>query len=193
MNTKAILGAVVAVFAITLILPAMSVPDITTISSASAGQNGNAIKLSTTVPNDIKANAIATLEDDPLNAVFGYGWVDASDTGKGVVAVIHPTFRDSTQNPDSWHTHPVTLGGGNLFAFCIDAIGQGTEGSQAGISFTDSDKEDEVKNDTINVSISAKQAGVNASDLDTAASFTVKADLACPTGLGVDIEDTEDL
>jgi hypothetical protein len=33
-------------------------------------------------------------------AVFGYAWADL-DTGKGIVAVIHPTIgRDSRQNPD---------------------------------------------------------------------------------------------
>jgi hypothetical protein len=45
-------------------------------------------------------------------AVFGYAWADL-DTGKGIVAVIHPTIgRDSKQNPDGWHTHASSSLGG---------------------------------------------------------------------------------
>jgi hypothetical protein len=56
--------------------------------------------------------------------VFGYAWVD-SDTGEGIVVAIHPEFRDSNQNPDAWHTHPVQLssGDGTSSDFCIEELG----------------------------------------------------------------------
>ncbi|HUF64816.1 MAG TPA: hypothetical protein VMM17_02455, partial [Gemmatimonadaceae bacterium] len=63
-------------------------------------------------------------------AVFGYAWADLQ-TGAAIVAVIHPVIgRDSRQNPDGWHTHPVQLSGGTSASdFCVVSIG----GSQAGI------------------------------------------------------------
>lgn len=113
-------------------------------------------------------------------AVFGYAWADL-DTGKAIVAVIHPVIgRDSRQNPDGWHTHPVQLGAGTKPSgssdFCIVSIGR----SQGGIS---------IHEDLLQLQMAAHWAGTSAVSLDVAASFTVQADAGCASGLGVAVID----
>lgn len=117
-------------------------------------------------------------------AVFGYAWADL-DTGEGIVAVLHPAIgRDSRQNPDGWHTHPVQLGAGTKPAgssdFCVVEIGR----SQGGIS---------IQEDVLRVQLAGHWAGVSAGDLDVAASFTVQADPGCASGLGVAVIDVAGL
>ncbi|MGH7631102.1 MAG: hypothetical protein ACREOF_17300 [Gemmatimonadales bacterium] len=114
-------------------------------------------------------------------AVFGYAWADL-DTGNGIVAVIHPTIgRDSRQNPDGWHTHPVQLGAGTKPSgssdFCIVAIRR----SQGGIS---------IHEDVLRLNMAERWAGLPAGSLDVAASFIVQADAGCASGLGVAVIDT---
>jgi hypothetical protein len=107
-------------------------------------------------------------------AVFGYAWADL-DSGKGVVAVIHPAIgRDSRQNPDGWHTHPVQLTAGTaVSSFCIVSIGR----SQAGI---------DIRDDILRTNFSLRWAGLNAGALDVVAVFIVQADQDCTaSGLGV--------
>lgn len=116
--------------------------------------------------------------------VFGYAWVDL-DTGRGIVAVIHPAIgRDSRQNPDGWHTHPVQLTGGTTPGgtsdFCVVDIGR----SQGGIP---------IREDVLRVHMSARWAGIRASALDVAAAFVVQGDSGCASGLGVVILDAETL
>ena len=129
------------------------------------------------------SGAIPRFPDAFINsvAVFGYAWADLG-TGKGIVAVIHPTIgRDSRQNPDGWHTHPVELGGGTAPGgesdFCIVSIGR----SQGGISIQD---------DVLRVEMAERWAGIPAASLDVAASFIVQADEGCTSGLGVAIIET---
>lgn len=95
------------------------------------------------------------------------------------VAVIHPLIgRDSNQNPDSWHTHPVQLTGGTGDSdFCIVGIGT----SQGGIA---------MQGDQLRVNVAAEHAGFQVSDLDVAASFVVQGDNACWSGLAVMVLDT---
>lgn len=114
-------------------------------------------------------------------AVFGYAWVDGQ-TSRGVVAVIHPTIgRDSRQNPDGWHTHPVSLLPGTpTSTFCIGSIGR----SQGGIAIHD---------DVLRLQMSERWAGITAGELDLAASFIVQADAGCGVGLGVVVLDAEPL
>jgi hypothetical protein len=119
-------------------------------------------------------------------AVFGYAWADL-DTGKGVVVVIHPMIgRDSRQNPDGWHTHPVQLSGGTTATggtsdFCIVSIGR----SQAGIA---------IQGELMRTNMALQWAGLEVNALDVAASFVVQADAGCAgSGLGVDLLDTENL
>jgi hypothetical protein len=107
-------------------------------------------------------------------AVFGYAWVDL-DTGNGLVAVIHPVIgRDSRQNPDGWHTHPVQLTGGTAASnFCIVSIGS----SRGGIAIQD---------DALDTNLSLHWGSLDASALDVAAAFIVQGDAGCTaTGLGV--------
>lgn len=115
-------------------------------------------------------------------AVFGYAWVDA-ETGAGIVAVIHPAIgRDSRQNPDKWHTHPVQLAAGTGGSeFCIVSIGR----SQGGIA---------IRDDVLDVHVSGQWAGISADALDVAAAFIVQGEEACAgTGLGVHVLDAEGL
>lgn len=107
--------------------------------------------------------------------VFGYAWVDI-DTGEGIVAAIHPEFRDSNQNPDAWHTHPVQLSSGASTDFCIEELGT----SQGGIR---------LNGNVMDIRMpSTFTGGITP---DTAASFIVVQDSGCQTTeLGVDVLDT---
>ena len=152
---------------------AAAVPDYTTVESAGAGGSGGALKLESDVAADIPRFADTYIAGV---AVFGFAWADLG-TGRGVVAVIHPAIgRDSNQNPDAWHTHPVQLAAGaGASNFCIISIGT----SQAGIAIT---------GDRIRVNIAENQAGLSAGDLDVAAAFIVQGEAGCSaTGLGVKV------
>jgi hypothetical protein len=153
-------------------------PDYTQLEGASVRGSGGSMHLSVRTGGEIPRH------DDPFIlsvAVFGYAWADL-DTGKGIVAVIHPTIgRDSKQNPDGWHTHPVQLdeGTGGTSDFCIVSIGR----SQAGIAIQGAD---------MRTNISARWTGLGADAIDVAASFIVQPDAGCSgSGLGVDALDTE--
>ncbi len=64
-------------------------------------------KLSITAAEDIPRKV-----DLGADAVAGFGWanaVSAFDAVDVVLATIHPEFRDSAQNPDSWHLHAANL------------------------------------------------------------------------------------
>jgi hypothetical protein len=85
--------------------------------------------------------------------------------------------RDSYQNPDGWHTHPVQLSGGTSASsdFCIVSIGS----SQAGIRIT---------GDRMDLSVPAHWVPVAGAALDVVAAFIVQADTGCAgSGLGVAI------
>lgn len=115
-------------------------------------------------------------------AVFGYAWVDGA-TGRGMVAVVHPAIgRDSRQNPDGWHSHPVQLTGGTAISeFCVVEIGT----SQGGIA---------IQEDELRLHLSTHWAGLSADALDVAAAFVVQPDVDCAaTGLGVHVLDVKTL
>ena len=128
--------------------------------------------------------------------VYGYGWVD-TDTGKAFTTLIHPSFRDSTKNPDKWHGHPVTLVAGTANSdFCVGYIGDAENTAEGGISIDDETR-------TMKTSTSmAKLNGLKTADIDTAASFIVQEDPSCPAiekyvdggytlaRLGVDVHST---
>jgi hypothetical protein len=143
------------------------------MESAGAAGSGGALKLESDV-----AGQVPRLADTYIGgvAVFGFAWADLG-TGRAIVAVIHPAIgRDSNQNPDAWHTHPVQLAAGaGASNFCIVSIGT----SQAGIAIT---------RDRIRVHIAENQAGLSASSLDVAAAFIVQGEAGCAaTGLGVKV------
>ena len=163
-----------------LLLPA---PGYSQLDDASVQGSGGSIHLGVDVGAEIPRHADPFIQSV---AVFGYAWADL-DTGQGIVAVIHPTIgRDSNQNPDGWHTHPVQLTGGTVpnggtSDFCIVSIGR----SQAGIA---------IHTDQMETNISVHWAGLDVAALDVAASFVVQIDTGCSgSGLGVDLLDTESL
>jgi hypothetical protein len=101
--------------------------------------------------------------------VFGYAWVDTTSSN-GIVTAIHPTFRDSNQNPSGWHTHSVILSRGTLSSdFCIQQL----RTTQGGIS---------IINNKLSVHIPVTLAP------NLAASFVVQRDSGCTApGLGVKV------
>jgi hypothetical protein len=150
-------------------------PAYTILDDASALDKGNGLLLTVDASGDIPRFPDAYIESV---AVFGYAWVDAN-TGRGIVAVIHPLIgRDSRQNPDGWHTHPVQLAAGAAFNFCVVSIG----GSQAGLS---------IQGDELSVRVNEQGFNLSAGDLDVAAAFIVRQDAGCTgTGLGVEVLST---
>jgi hypothetical protein len=161
----------------------VSPPAYTQLDDAAVRGSGGSIHLTIDAEGEIPRQPDPFIESV---AVFGYAWADL-ETGKGVVAVIHPTIgRDSKQNPDGWHTHPVqltqgTVASGGTSDFCIVSIGR----SQAGIA---------IRADLMRTRISLRWAGLRVNALDVAASFVVQPDPDCDgSGLGVDVLDTEAL
>jgi hypothetical protein len=160
-----------------------ALPDYTQLDGAAVRGARGSMHLSVDAAGDIPRQPDAFIHSV---AVFGYAWADL-DTGKGIVAVIHPAIgRDSRQNPDGWHTHPVQLTGGTTTTggtsdFCIVSIGR----SQAGIA---------MQGDLLRTNMALQWAGLDVNALDVAASFVVQADAGCSgSGLGVDVLDTEAL
>jgi hypothetical protein len=149
----------------------VSPPAYGTLDGASARSTPGSLHLSVDAGGGIPRHPDSFIQSV---AVFGYAWADL-DTGNGLVAVIHPVIgRDSRQNPDGWHTHPVQLTGGTAASnFCVVSIG----GSQGGIAIHD---------DVLGTNLSLHWGGLDASALDVAAAFIVQADAGCTaTGLGV--------
>lgn len=163
-------------------LAVTSTPAYTDLEAASARGTRGSIHLGVSTSGTIPRHPDAFITSV---AVFGYAWADL-DAGRGIVAVIHPTIgRDSRQNPDGWHTHPVELTTGTKPSgtsdFCIVSIGR----SQGGIA---------INGDRLRVHMSHRWAGISAGALDVAASFVVQGDAGCTaTGLGVVILDAETL
>jgi len=164
-------------------LDAASTPDYTNLHAASAADAGGSLHLSV-----VASGTIPRFPDGFVRsvAVFGYAWVDG-ETNRGIVAVIHPTIgRDSHQNPDGWHTHPVLLSAGTASStFCLAGIGP----SQGGLTLRD---------EVLALNIALSQAGVSATALDVAASFVVVGDAGCAelapgVRLGVQVLDTQTL
>ncbi len=81
------------------------VPSYTTVTSSTVTSNPTekVYYFSATTSGNIPYVA-----DDYINSklVFGYAWLDVNpDSINAVVVTIHPTFRDSAQNPNHWHPH----------------------------------------------------------------------------------------
>jgi hypothetical protein len=154
----------------TMATSVLAQPDYTRLVSASSTSTpGAALFLSVTT-----GGAIPRFPDDYIRSVlvFGYAWVDTT-TGNGIVAAIHPGFRDSNQNPSGWHTHSVILSSRTSSSdFCIQQLGT----SQGGIS---------IINNKLSVHIPVTLAP------NLAASSVVQQDSGCTaTGLGVKVLST---
>lgn len=160
-----------------------STPDYTQLDGARAVGTAGSLHLSIDA-----GGPIARFPDDFIRsvAVFGYAWVDLG-TNQGIVAVIHPAIgRDSRQNPDAWHTHPIVLSAGTATStFCLAGIAA----SQGGLTIT---------GDVMGLNIALRQAGIAAAALDVAASFVVVGDAGCPelapgVRLGVQVQHAQTL
>jgi hypothetical protein len=150
-------------------------PPYTSVADASATtSNGRVLHLS------IQAeDTIPRFPDEYIESVlvYGYAWMN-KDTGEGVVAAIHPSFYDSTQNPNAWHTHPVELSStAEKSVFCIEELGT----SQGGIR---------VIGDDMDIRMPNTHTERNNQEFDVARSFTVAEDEDCQTtGLRVNVID----
>ncbi|MGI0003121.1 MAG: hypothetical protein ACRD91_02740, partial [Nitrosopumilaceae archaeon] len=109
MNRKTIFSAsliattiFVVIFMTTPMAKAAPAWDVVTAATAKQ-QNDKTSKLTVTA-FDIIPRKTSVAPD----AVAVFAWADL-DSGKVLVATIHPTFRDSSQNPDSWHLHAAQL------------------------------------------------------------------------------------
>jgi hypothetical protein len=168
-TTSAIIAAIAVILASSaMIIPVMAQPAYTQLVQASAAHTQGSLFLSVTATSGIPRFP------DPFRQsvlVFGYAWVNTNN-GQGVVAAIHPSFKDSNQNPAAWHTHTVILSHGTSTSnFCIQQLGT----SQAGLS---------IISNKLSVNIATIQSG-NLSP-SVAASFIVQPDSGCTvTGLGV--------
>src|SRR5262245_47165713 len=162
---------------------AASTPNYGDLDAASANGTAGSLHLSIDAGGGIPRHPDAFIQSV---AVFGYAWVDGQ-TNRGVVAVIHPAIgRDSHQNPDGWHTHPVQLAVGTATStLCLAGIGT----SQGGIA---------INGGQLRLNMALHQAGIAAADLDIAASFVVVGDAGCPelapgVRLGVQVLDLQNL
>ena len=149
--------------------------DYAQVTSFSAGaHNGNLAKLTVTVDGTIPRQADVFIR---AHAVVGLAWADL-DSGKVFVTTIHPVLgRDSHQNPNAWHAHTATLGGGATAPndFCVLSI---DSTPTSGIAISGS---------TMVVNVSLDSLPVAPSAFDAAVGFTIEGDSACASGLAVRI------
>jgi hypothetical protein len=148
--------------------------DVQTFSVSSL--NGNVARLSVTGDAAIPRRPDAFIGARP---VVGFGWADLQ-TGKAFVTTIHPVIgRDSHQNPDAWHAHTVSLGGGASAPndFCLVSI---DSTPTAGI---------QIHGSTMTVNVRRSVLPVTPAAYDAAVGFSVEADAACASGLAVLVRD----
>jgi hypothetical protein len=148
-------------------------PDYLEVSTWKASaQNAQTGQLSATTKGAIPRHPDAFVRSNP---VVGVGWVDLQ-TSKAFVLTIHPVIgRDSHQNPAGWHAHTVTLAGGATAPndFCVAGI---NSSPTAGIV---------IQGATVKANVRLSMLPVPAAAIDTAVGFTVQADTACASKLGV--------
>jgi len=163
--------AAVALLSSTTIAPALAQPSYTQLIKATAATTPGSVMLSVTTGGNIPRFPDSFIQSV---LVFGYAWVN---NGQGLVAAIHPSFRDSSQNPSAWHTHTVVLSGGTSASnFCIQQLGT----SQGGLT---------IINNVLRVNTGTAQAG--SAIPNVGASFIVQHDPGCTaTGLGVKLLST---
>lgn len=169
------LASVAALFAavIGFAVAAAPGPDYLEVASwNAAAKNGNTARLAATTKAAIPRHPDTFIRSNP---VVGIGWVDLQ-TSKAFVVTIHPVIgRDSHQNPRAWHAHTVTLAGGATAPndFCLAGI---NSSPTAGIA---------IQGATVTVNARGSALPVPAAAIDTAVGFTVQADAACSSHLGV--------
>ncbi|HJU14065.1 MAG TPA: hypothetical protein VJ792_06365 [Candidatus Nitrosotalea sp.] len=171
MISKLVLGAITAaVLAALVISPAMATGPASwqhVVSSSVTAKNGQTSTLGVVAADNIPRHT---------DVLGGFAWVYASGSPNTVfVAVTHNGVRDSTQNPDGWHTHNVNLAfgaspGSNA---CITGLAD----TNAGLS---------IQGNTLSVNV--RNSELTGSLTNSAVAFTIVADPGCAgTGLGVDL------
>ena len=169
----AALVPVAAMLAVGIALASTAGPDYLEVTSWQAtAKNGQTGTLSATTKAAIPKHPDAFVRSNP---VVGVAWADLQ-TSKAFVLTIHPVIgRDSHQRPDGWHAHTVTLAGGATAPndFCLAGI---NTSPTAGIV---------IKGSTIKANVRLSTLPVAPSAIDTAVGFTVQADNACASKLGV--------
>jgi hypothetical protein len=170
MISKLVLGAALAaVFAAFVITPAMA-------TGPASWQH--VVSSSVTAKND-KTSSLSVVASDNIprhtSILGGFAWVYASGPDSVFVAVTHKGVRDSTQNPDGWHTHNVDLAFGTSSG--SDACITGLSETNAGLSIHGNTLSVNVRNSELTGTLSS-----------TAVAFTVVPDPGCATtGLGVNV------
>ncbi len=149
------------------------VPYMEVTSSTESVQNANLAKFTLTAGGTIPTSPDAFISS---NIAVGYAWADLA-TGKALVAVIHPTFVDSRQEPDGWHVHTVSLTGGATSPndFCVASV---DSAPTAGINISGDSLE-------VNILQSKLPVGETPSSLSAVVGFTLQSDTACASGLAV--------
>ncbi len=173
-------GAMTAVLTISLVIAQIayaSAPEpvdyMTVVSGSGISQNQNLAIFTVTANGAIPTTPDSFIND---NIAVGYAWADVH-TGKALVAVTHPSFRDSTQNPTSWHTHTVSLTGGAKKPndFCVASV---DSSPTAGITISSNTM-------TVNISQDSLPGGETPSSLSAVVGFTLQSDSKCASGLAV--------
>ena len=173
MKTKTLLGvSLAAAFVISMVgfAHAGGLSDYLSITGASAIDTTDGFQGTATTEAKVPRS---NLIENESNAIVGFGWVDL-DTGEGFLAAIHPSFKDSTQNPRAWHTHPVSLSVWDFDAgqFCIEDL----RSSQGGLA---------LNNNGVLVNVDTTNSenefvGVTGSNADAVVSFVANVDTDCP-------------
>jgi len=151
---------------------ARAAPSWAVVEAASAvEQSDSTTKLTIDASDDIpRKTSVAP------DAVAGFAFADLG-TGEVLVATIHPTFRDSAQNPDSWHLHAAQLAAGvGGHDFCIASFFPNPTG---GIS---------IQGDQMSINVKNSQMPFTVAEIDGAVGFVVNPEAGCAgTGLAVDV------
>ena len=150
-------------------------PYMTGVSGTGISQNSNLARFTFSTDGAIPITPDAFIHG---NIAVGYAWADVS-TGKALVAVIHPSFVDSRQQPNGWHVHTVTLSGGATSPndFCVASV---DSAPTAGIDINGNTL-------TLNIRQSNLPSGETSATLSAVVGFTLQSDAGCASGLAVQI------
>ncbi|MEO9277261.1 MAG: hypothetical protein ABI340_05745 [Nitrososphaera sp.] len=167
MTKKILLGiSLAAVFAVFMIVPVMAAESWQHVESSSVTSNGKTSTLSVVAADQIPHQT---------STLGGFAWVYADGPNTVFVATSHTGVRDSTQNPDGWHTHNVNLAFGASTG--SDACITGLSDTNAGLS---------INGDTLSVHV--RNSELTGPLSSTAVAFTIVPDPGCAgTGLGVNV------
>ena len=165
---KTISGASLAVVFITMMVaPVFAAESWQHVNSSSVTPLNSEITKATVIAGDNIPRQTSTLG--------GFAWFYASGPNTVFVAVTHSGVKDSSQNPNGWHTHNVQLaiGASSGSDACITGLGADTFGGIA------------ISGNTINVNVRNSQ--LTGTLTGGATAFTIVTDSGCGSGLGVNL------